>query len=133
MEESPCLTVKFGGQEQVRERSNFLCEYCHTSEKWQYVRFTVDHIIPVARGGAAFRFGWQNWLQGLEMAVKRLVGMVCHCQVSGLTIFVRNMFLTCGLLWRFPGHCHIISRLAVEQTVEWLRGMGEIQSTDYAD
>lgn len=39
-------------QEQVRERSNFLCEYCYTSEKWQYVRFTVDHIIPVTRGGA---------------------------------------------------------------------------------
>lgn len=33
------------------ERAHFLCEYCHTSEKWQYVRFTVDHIIPVSRGG----------------------------------------------------------------------------------
>ncbi|MCD4841229.1 MAG: HNH endonuclease [Methanosarcinales archaeon] len=38
-------------QEQIRERSHFLCEYCHTSEKWQYVPFTVDHIIPVTRGG----------------------------------------------------------------------------------
>ena len=38
-------------QEQVRKRAHFLCEYCHTSEIWQYSRFTVDHIIPVSRGG----------------------------------------------------------------------------------
>ncbi len=38
-------------QAQVCKRAHFLCEYCHTSEKWQYVRFTVDHIIPVSRGG----------------------------------------------------------------------------------
>jgi hypothetical protein len=38
-------------QEQVRKRAHLLCEYCHTSEKWQYVRFTVDHIVPVTRGG----------------------------------------------------------------------------------
>ncbi len=35
-------------REAVRERANFLCEYCHTNERWQYVRFTVDHIIPNA-------------------------------------------------------------------------------------
>ena len=56
------------------------------------------------------RYGWRNWLQGLEMAVKRLAGIVFHCQVSGLTTFVRNMSLICGLLWRFPGHCRMISR-----------------------
>jgi len=38
-------------QEQVRERANYLCEYCHTSEQWQYVRFTIDHITPLAEGG----------------------------------------------------------------------------------
>lgn len=38
-------------QEQVRRRAQFVCEYCHTSELWQYVRFTVDHIIPVVTGG----------------------------------------------------------------------------------
>lgn len=36
----------------VRERANFLCEYCHTSEKWQYVLFTIDHIISLAAGGS---------------------------------------------------------------------------------
>lgn len=33
-------------REAVRRRANFLCEYCHTNERWQYVRFTVDHINP---------------------------------------------------------------------------------------
>jgi len=33
-------------REQVRQRANLLCEYCHTNERWQYVRFTVDHIVP---------------------------------------------------------------------------------------
>lgn len=38
-------------QQQVRRRANFLCEYCHTSELWQYVIFTIDHIIPIILGG----------------------------------------------------------------------------------
>ena len=38
-------------QEQVRQRANSLCEYCHTNERWQYVRFTIDHLLPVAEGG----------------------------------------------------------------------------------
>ncbi|MDQ3751125.1 MAG: HNH endonuclease [Acidobacteriota bacterium] len=33
-------------REQVRRRANLLCEYCHTNERWQYVRFTVDHVVP---------------------------------------------------------------------------------------
>jgi len=39
-------------QHLVRQRANRLCEYCHTSERWQYVRFTVDHVIPLAQGGS---------------------------------------------------------------------------------
>ena len=39
-------------QDQVRRRANHLYEYCHASEQWQYVRFTVDHVIPLAQGGA---------------------------------------------------------------------------------
>jgi len=38
-------------RQQVRERANFLCEYCQTAEQWQYVRFTVDHVIPASSGG----------------------------------------------------------------------------------
>ncbi|WP_024546962.1 HNH endonuclease [Picosynechococcus sp. NKBG15041c] len=39
-------------QNKVRERAKGLCEYCHGVELWQYVRFTVDHVIPRARGGS---------------------------------------------------------------------------------
>ncbi len=39
-------------QNQVRQRAKFLCEYCHASEQWQYVSFTVDHVIPISKGGA---------------------------------------------------------------------------------
>lgn len=39
-------------QEKVRLRANYLCEYCHASERWQYVQFTVDHVVPVARDGS---------------------------------------------------------------------------------
>ena len=38
-------------QNEVRIRANYLCEYCHASEKWQYVQFTVDHVIPLGKGG----------------------------------------------------------------------------------
>lgn len=36
---------------QVRQRAQSLCEYCHANEQWQYVPFTVDHIIPLSQGG----------------------------------------------------------------------------------
>jgi 5-methylcytosine-specific restriction endonuclease McrA len=39
-------------QAQIRRRANALCEYCHTAEQWQYVPFTVDHIVPLAQGGS---------------------------------------------------------------------------------
>ncbi|MHC5611847.1 MAG: HNH endonuclease [Nostoc sp.] len=39
-------------QNQVRQRAKSLCEYCHASEQWQYVSFTVDHVIPLTKGGA---------------------------------------------------------------------------------
>lgn len=39
-------------RELVRKRADYLCEYCHTSERWQYVRFTLDHVIPLAEGGS---------------------------------------------------------------------------------
>jgi hypothetical protein len=38
-------------QEAVRRRAQGLCEYCHTAEQWQYVPFTVDHVVPVSQGG----------------------------------------------------------------------------------
>ena len=38
-------------QNQIRQRAHFLCEYCHASEQWQYVAFTIEHIIPLAKNG----------------------------------------------------------------------------------
>jgi hypothetical protein len=35
----------------VQQRATGLCEYCHTSERWQYVPFTIDHVIPISKGG----------------------------------------------------------------------------------
>jgi hypothetical protein len=35
----------------VRERADGLCEYCHTSERWQYVSFTIDHVLSPRSGG----------------------------------------------------------------------------------
>lgn len=35
----------------VRERAGGLCEYCHSSENWQYVSFTIDHVLPPLLGG----------------------------------------------------------------------------------
>lgn len=36
----------------VRQRAGGKCEYCHTLERWQYVPFTVDHVIPLSEGGS---------------------------------------------------------------------------------
>jgi len=38
-------------RQQVAQRAKGLCEYCHAAEQWQYVRFTVDHVLPLAQGG----------------------------------------------------------------------------------
>ena len=44
-------TISANIQYTVRERAKYLCEFCHTSELWQYVCFTIDHIIPLSRNG----------------------------------------------------------------------------------
>jgi hypothetical protein len=36
-------------QKQVRKRAKYLCEYCHADERWQFVPFTIDHIIPTSK------------------------------------------------------------------------------------
>ena len=36
----------------VRERANRYCEYCHADERWQFIRFTMDHIRPQSAGGS---------------------------------------------------------------------------------
>ena len=36
----------------VRERAAFRCEYCHADERWQFVRFTIDHVVPRSEAGS---------------------------------------------------------------------------------
>ena len=36
----------------VRERANRYCEYCHADERWQFIRFTIDHVRPLSVGGS---------------------------------------------------------------------------------
>jgi 5-methylcytosine-specific restriction endonuclease McrA len=36
----------------VRERARLLCEYCHADERWQFIRFTIDHVRPQSVGGS---------------------------------------------------------------------------------
>jgi len=36
---------------QIRQRANFLCEYCHSSEEISAARFEIDHIHPRSLGG----------------------------------------------------------------------------------
>lgn len=35
----------------VRQRAQFLCEYCHSPEAISPDRFTLDHIQPCSKGG----------------------------------------------------------------------------------
>ncbi|WP_434684894.1 HNH endonuclease [Pseudanabaena minima] len=37
---------------QIRQRANFLCEYCHSSEEISPSRFEIDHIQPRSIGGS---------------------------------------------------------------------------------
>jgi hypothetical protein len=47
---SPKLPTQL--REFVRQRAKYLCEYCQTNERWQYVRFTIDHVVPLKAGGS---------------------------------------------------------------------------------
>jgi pyruvate-formate lyase-activating enzyme len=45
----------------VRERARLRCEYCHALETWQYVEFTLEHVVPLSAGG-------QSTLDNLALA-----------------------------------------------------------------
>jgi hypothetical protein len=48
----------------VRVRAQYLCEYCHSSERLSASRFTVDHITPRSLGGS-------DELNNLALACRR--------------------------------------------------------------
>jgi hypothetical protein len=46
------MTVSAATRRAVRERAQRRCEYCHADERWQFVRFTTDHVQPQSAGGS---------------------------------------------------------------------------------
>jgi len=45
------MAVSARDRQGVRQRAGLRCEYCHADERWQFVRFTVDHVVPRSQGG----------------------------------------------------------------------------------
>lgn len=46
------MPVRDGIKQAVRARAQYLCEYCHSSERLSASRFTIDHIRPQSLGGS---------------------------------------------------------------------------------
>jgi len=46
------MPISDAKKQAVRERANYLCEYCHSQERLSANRFTFDHIIPRSLGGS---------------------------------------------------------------------------------
>jgi hypothetical protein len=46
------MAISAAMRQRVRQRANFLCEYCHSSEDVSAARFEIDHIQPKSLGGS---------------------------------------------------------------------------------
>ncbi len=71
-------------QQQVRERADYLCEYCHKNEWYQHVTFQMQHVFPLSLGGedsldnlalACFicNNGLSNYLSGFDSTTGEIV------------------------------------------------------------
>lgn len=58
------MSINNDTRQAVRERANFLCEYCHSPERLSANRFTVDHVIPRSLSGS-------DELSNLALACRR--------------------------------------------------------------
>jgi 5-methylcytosine-specific restriction endonuclease McrA len=45
------MTISRAIRQRIRQRANFLCEYCHSSEEASTALFTLDHLLPKSLGG----------------------------------------------------------------------------------
>jgi 5-methylcytosine-specific restriction endonuclease McrA len=45
------MTISIASRLRIRQRANFLCEYCHSSEEASASLFTLDHIVPQSFDG----------------------------------------------------------------------------------
>ena len=48
----------------IRERAQYLCEYCHSSEEASAAHFAIDHVLPRSLGGS-------DHLDNLALACQR--------------------------------------------------------------
>ncbi|OUC14360.1 MAG: HNH endonuclease [Alkalinema sp. CACIAM 70d] len=46
------MAINDAAKKLVRQRANYLCEYCHSPERLSANRFTVDHVRPKSLGGS---------------------------------------------------------------------------------
>jgi len=46
------VTISNETQQYVRQRADFLCEYCHSPEFLSTAPLTIDHILPKSLGGS---------------------------------------------------------------------------------
>ena len=46
------MSISNAVKQMVRERAQYLCEYCHSSERLGANRFTVEHVRPRSLGGS---------------------------------------------------------------------------------
>jgi hypothetical protein len=45
------MSISLANRLHIRQRANFLCEYCHSSKEASTSLFTLDHLIPQSLGG----------------------------------------------------------------------------------
>ncbi len=46
------MTITIVSRQRIRQRANYLCEYCHSSEESSASLFTFDHLMPQSHGGS---------------------------------------------------------------------------------
>jgi HNH endonuclease len=93
-------------QDRVRSRANYLCEFCHADERWQYVRFTIDHVLPVSLGGS-------DDLDNLTLAcfhcnrrkTNHLIGIDPESQAEVLLFNPRQNTWKEHFIWSIDGLC----------------------------
>jgi HNH endonuclease len=61
------MTIGDAIRKSVRERANYLCEYCHSSEEASAALFAIDHILPRSLNGS-------DDLSNLALACQRCNG-----------------------------------------------------------
>ncbi|WP_228061538.1 HNH endonuclease [[Phormidium] sp. LEGE 05292] len=65
------MTISNNTRQLVRERANYLCEYCHSLEEASAAQFAIDRILPQSLGGS-------DQFSNLALACQRCNGYFSH-------------------------------------------------------